>query len=668
MLKKIFIGFTMLLILTAGILTFFREEIFVSTVRVWLNDSSNTSCEFLVKKDDNQKKIVKSELENKIKAKVGSKVTINIISDKPGDIKRLQNGYLRFNYNESQNYATIKQHGKLTHIEYKQKVPPTSEYLNVIFEHPWMFFSVLSLIIIFLNACFYLFLKTAINIYKKEGLNDNFKIFLLKSVFVFGIFLFIYQQAISTYWWLDTSFNTLIAKNIAFGYGYNYTVNGETIKFPAVITTGFPFMFFVAAFIKIFSNTAWIPKFACSVVNLLLLGVTIYLPKYFKSITKLQLWGWRCLFLYFVIYSINYGMKDLSCSSSLMGEMPAIYFILISVFILYIAQNKKYLYFLSGLIASLAYCTKVLSLLSIAPVLLIFILYKVFKKEEIKTLIINILIFMVGFLTPIILFEIYKLASLNSWTQYLQLKSDEADFFFNKGGSGLNSLSNNFSLKLSALLVQTGLLRFLLIILIPVYAAYQFIAKNKTNTKCTSLITALFFSSWCNLMWWLFLNDKTWLRHYLIGFALFITAISLFLFIVNKKNKIVITILTVLFLTMPENNIADLKITKMSKYLKAAITENTDMMEAAKFIEQNPQNKYFGIHSAEIFEMQYIAKDTSNIFVINGSQLSQLFNKNVKNKVWITNNNLIEKEIYPLLKYKDNIIFHNDTYIFYDCD
>ena len=676
MIKKIIIVLTAVLILAAAILTFFRENIFISTVRIWLNNADNTSLEFVINKNGKTKTVTKSGLENKVKAKVGSTVTVNIPSDKINNIERLQNGYMRFNFDESKDYITLKNNGKTTTIEYNQPVTPTTKYLNILFERPFMVFIVLSLLLLTAVTGMYFYIKNGVQIYRKSGFDTDLKIFLLQTVFVCGIVLFIFQQIMDSYWWLDTSFNTLIAKNIALNGSYSYTFNGETKYFPPVITTGYPAMFFVAAFIKILSNKIWVPKLACSVMNLLLLAVTLYLPKFFKNITKLQLWGWRCIFVYLVTYTITNGLHIQAYSSSLLGELPAFYLIFISVILLFIAENKKYLYFIAGIAASLAYSTKVLSLLSLAPVVLFFIIYKLLQKENIKKLITDMLIYAAGFIIPLALFEIYKLIFLHNWSDYLQLKIDEIKMF-NCMGSGIEAKHAPAFEKIGQLVSTTGILRFFILLLLPIYALYKFFTSKENRNTISTVVTALFFAGWCNMLWWMFMARFNWLRHYLIGFALFIAAIGLILFIINKKNKIVYTILLVLFLTMPANK--DISLWHINKTYRQAAVENKDMLEATEFIKNHPDYNYFTITTKDwenrgfssAYEVLYNFRD----FPLYSANNQKYFNDKVKNKIIITKLAEIESRINKYYdakaineKYKDNVIFENDTYVFYNAD
>lgn len=677
MLKKFFIIFSTLLILTSGMLIILRKNIFISTVRIWLSNKTNTSCEFIIKEGGKEKKITKSDIVNKLKVKVGSEVTINIKSTQQNNIERLQNGYLRFNFDNSDKYIDIKKNNKITTIKYKQKIYPTTKYLNVLFEHPYTSFFIITLIILAINIGIYLYLNKAINLYKKNGFDITYKIFLLKSLFGIGLFLFIYQQLVSPFWWLDTAFNAIVAKNIAFGYGYNYTFNGTTHEYPPCITTGFPAMFFVAAFIKIFSNTTWVPKLACSVLNLILLGITLYLPKYLKNITNIQLWGWRCLFIFFITYSINNGLGDLSYSSSLLGELPAFFLIIISTFILFFAENKKHLYFISGIIASLAYCTKIVSILSIGPIVFILIIYKLLQKENLKTLIANILIFISGFITPIAIFEIYKIITLQDLNNYIKLKTDEINFF-EKAGSGLQQTIAEATIinKTTKLLHTVGITRFFIFLILPLCALYKSIKNYKNNSVIQALITALLFASWGNLIWWLLINSTGWLRHYFIGFAIFITAISLIIFIVNKKNKIIYIILALIFLTMPKCTELDIKIIDFHRFIKESIQENTDMTQAVEYINKNPNNKYFGIGHDAIYQMEYARKDSGHFYDITNDKT---FKKYIQNKVLITskkqieNNQYFDKNNQNIQKCyqentQNNIIFSNEHFIFFKCN
>ena len=166
-----------------------------------------------------------------------------------------------------------------------------------------------------------------------------------------------------------------------------------------------------------------------------------------------------------------------------------------------------------------------------------------------------------------------------------------------------------------------------------------------------------------------------WLRHYLIGFALFVAAIGLILFICNKKNKIVYTILLVLFLTMPNSNKLDRNIFHAYNTYREAATENKDMLEAIEFIKNHPDYTYFSISDREDFPFAETVEMLYKLDIpIYNTKNKKYFNDKIKNKVILNKQSLIHyinqykysEMLYE--KYKDNVIFENDTYVFYNAD
>lgn len=530
-------------------------------------------------------------------------------------------------------------------------------------------------------SCIYLYTKQVILLYKK---NDSFKeliLFGLKTFFVLSIFALIVIQITSPFWNIDTAYNSVVAKNIAFGYGYSYFHDGKEMIFPAEVTTGFPMMFFAAMFIKIFSNTLWAPKLACSILTLSLIAITLYLPEFFPHESKQKLWTWRCLFLVLLLFTATDKTNSFHYFSDLAGEVPSTLFIIISTFILYLSKGKNSLCFFAGIISSLAYCTKVISIMHIAPIVFIYALYRLNETQNIKITLKNILIFTIGFALPVVLFEIYKLVIAGSFSAYLELKHDEINFFCNYGGSGLptnKELERRMATlgdKIMTLIANLGVGRTLVLLFTPLIILYNFfnkIIKNKTIDIYYPMITGFALAAFCNIVWFLSLSARGYFRHYLIGFALFVAALSLCVYIINNKNKIAIIILLMLFLTYP--NPGDLfgKIFFINHNLNNIKKEYAYRQQAADFIKTNPQNTYFTLLFNRIHDIEYLLPSKGYFY---DAANKDSFKKELKNKVIIREKYRDWDDIYKryyVIRYTKNqcktTIFENDIYIFQKCN
>lgn len=673
MLKKFFIAFSALLILTTGILTIFREDIFVSSIKINFDNSDvERFYEAVITKDGIKKTVNKSCLKYKLKTKYNSKVNINITSKDSSQIVMIKNGYKRYKPEQFKNNLKITKSADKISIEI-EKVNPNSKILTVLFEHPFRVFSIISILLTALMTGIYFYLKQAVYIYQNN--KTDMIIFFLKTLFVMTFCAIILLQITSPFWNIDTSYNSVVAKNIALGYGYSYFHDGVEMPFPAEVSTGFPMMFFTAMFIKIFSNTCWAPQLACSILMLILLAITLYLPIYFKPESKLKLWSWRCLFLIFLIFTTtNYF-------SSLMGEGPSILFIIISTFLLYLSKDKNTCCFFAGIFASLAYCTKVISVMYIAPIVFVYALYKFNETQDIKIVIKNILVFIAGFSLPVLLFEAYKFVSSGSVAAYLDIKKDEINFFCNNGGSGLPTNKElekrmvTLGDKILTLINNLGVGRILVLLFTPLIIFYNFLKKIIKNNKVNiyySIITGFVLASFCNIVWFITLSARGYFRHYLIGFVLFVAALSLCVYIINNKNKIVIVMLLMLFLTYPIPGDLFTKLFDINQNLNNIKKENACRLQAAEFIKTNPQNTYFTLLFRRFYDIEYLLPD-KGIFYDAANKES--FNKEIKNKVLLREKYLDWEDFYKkyyAIRYTINqcktTIFENDIYIFQKCN
>ena len=502
---------------------------------------------------------------------------------------------------------------------------------------------------------------------------DKILIRILKMISVFLFSLIIIFQILNICLEYDDANHATVAKNLAFGIGYASSYNSINL-FPSGISVGYPFILPVAAAIKIFSNRLWVPGVATSAICLLLLLAAMYLPKKIKYITEKQLWIWRCVFMGLIIFAYNFKNtasfvlkvgeipRYNGAFSMMLGEFPATLLVIILAFALIVSENRKSMYFIAGIIASLAFFMKTLSLISIAPLCAA---YLFLNCGNLKSKFNFIIFFMLGFLLPVIGWEIYKFIILDGFEKYFLLKKVDYEFF-KKEGSGLDSRMLLTTVdKIKSMIYEIGFLRFALLVTLPLWI---FVSRvfNKTNRNIDMLVCMLAGAVLTHTIWWIFFSGFGWLRHFLIGWGLFLTMISIFVFLINDKNRYFYLVIIILFLTTPCSSRIDKMFLNLNKsYISVQMSKNQDLFEARDFIINNRQYRYYGAGWWANRRLEYILPYVNNF---SDALDPQQFNPSVKNKVIVRDVEYWNWEKDPNIEKirrqsEKNIIFKNKSYV-----
>jgi hypothetical protein len=353
----------------------------------------------------------------------------------------------------------------------------------------------------------------------------NYKLF-LAILFAF----FILVQAYHAYFFpirYDDGFFSTVAKSVAFGNGYKATIYDKSSLFHPWVTTG-PVMILPAAlFIKIFGNSYSIVKISSILmVNILLLINYRFLKKYYSKSLNIN----KFIFIFFalsVIFSLaDYNPEHLTPFALwylLMGDVPSGILAFLATIIL--INEEKNSAFYSGIIIGFAVLCKVLASFVLIAAILFLIYRKKFK---------DIIFILLGFIIPILGFEIYKISSFASFSEYtnnkmLFLKNLLARAT-SSNSSGISEMLNNASMQFSGL---TSGLGFISRASIPV--SVYFLVKNLKNTSDIKQKNMILLTSIILLMfagWFIFLAQN--LFRYLI-IPLFFVAFLYAMFF-SQKN------------------------------------------------------------------------------------------------------------------------------------
>ena len=501
---------------------------------------------------------------------------------------------------------------------------------------------------------------------------DKILIRLFKIISVFLFCFIIVFQVLNICLEYDDANHATVAKNMAFGYGYASSYNGIQL-FPSAISVGYPFVLPVAVAIKIFSNKYWVPSVTTAVICLLLLLIMMYLPKKIKYITEKQLWIWRSVFMGLIIFASNLRNADSfilkqgeisrynGAFSMMLGEFPSALMVVISAFILILSDNRKILYFTAGIIASLAFLTKTITLISIVPIC---IAYLFFNYGNLKSKLNFIFFLTLGFLVPIISFEFYKFITFGGLDKYLILKKLDYSFF-KEEGSGLDStVFITTADKIKSMIYEIGFLRFIILIVLPLWVIISGVF-NKINKNINILVCMLASAVLLHAIWWIFFSPVGWIRHFLICWTLFLTMISIFVFLINDKNKYIYLVIILLFLTTPCSSKINKMFLSLNKYIDIQMTKNNALFEARDFIINNKQYKYYGAGWWANRRLEYILPTINNF----SDALDPLqFNPTIKNKVIVRDveywNWINEPNIEKIRQQSEkHIIFQNSHYV-----
>lgn len=501
---------------------------------------------------------------------------------------------------------------------------------------------------------------------------DKMLIRLFKIISIFLFCFIIVFQVLNICLEYDDSYNATVAKNIAFGQGYVSSYNGIFL-FPPRITVGVPLVLPVALAIKVFSNQYWVPGVATSLVFLILLLGVMYLPKKIKGITEKQLWIWRSVFMGLIIFASNLKNVDSfvlkmgeiprynGAFSMMLGEFPSALFLIILAFILILSENKKMLYFIAGIIASLAFLTKTITLISILPICCA---YLFFNYGNLKSKL-NFIIFLAfGFLIPIISLELYKFITLEGFDKYLILKKQEYSFF-KEGGSGLYSLIYvDVTHKIKSIIYEIGFFRFIILIVIPLWIISSCFF-NKIKKNLNILVCMLASAVLLNTIWWIFFSSVGWIRHFLICWFLFLTMISIFVFLINNKNKYIYSAIILLFLTTPCSSKIDKIFLSLDKYIDIQMSKNKALFEARDFIVNHKQYNYYGADWWANRRLEYVLPTINNF---SDAMDTSKFNSKINNKVLVRDieywNWTEEPNLEKLRQQSEkHIVFQNSQYV-----
>lgn len=497
----------------------------------------------------------------------------------------------------------------------------------------------------------------------------KFSLYVVCISLLLSFFIIVYGYVFSSQ--LDCGDDAAIAvasKNLASGNGYSTSIPFDGTygisKFDPRISTGPTLVLPVALFIVIFGNTFWVPGFMVSSICLVLLILII------RNIQKQMYLTLALAFSTLLIFFFYNITADLHFEQwfVLMGELPATFLCIFGVFILATSPDNRNFIISACFLFGLAFMTKMISLLGFLPLIAWFIFSLIKKKYNRKTLIINYLYGVLSFITPFLLFEVWKLFSLGI-TGYFENTYDFVCFFSGLSGvyPGISfSVYENFLQRSKIMSDHFGFSPILLFLVATIlsYIVYHFAKRRYVRLVFAFLMLGAFF----HLLYWIFLSNG-WHRYVLIGLFLYFTALSCILF-VKLPHSIIFTIVLVLII-MFSRPLKRLK-KPVSYVLEYRFNYNerlVNLLKTVEFLKDYEQNKPF-ISSlwASIVDVEYAMPTLQNF-----KRFDQL-NKNDSSRdlILVRNTKFINEFSYDEFdewqrRWEEEILLHAPPYLVSRC-
>lgn len=310
----------------------------------------------------------------------------------------------------------------------------------------------------------------------------------------------------------DGAMNVQIAENLIKNgtYSVNYPQGSLfDVKIQTGVTVNLPTAIILNLFGKSLGNSV--------IINIVyIIALFISMAILFKIMHIKEKWILLILTVFlFTPYFFEY-------STGLYGETVMLVWIILSI--IFLERNEKCsnkYFLLSGILYGIAYLTKTVALIGIPAIVVVFI-YRLKTKKDIN--INNILIWGIGFISPIILFELYKLIQMGlhgyylSWRELFHqiltesgVKEGEVDTSNKvlKLFKHIQIFANNF--KINAVIF--------VILLLSNFGTFCHRIYKERNMKYADILSLISFSYFG---WWLIITTdaRAWPRRIIIGVLL----------------------------------------------------------------------------------------------------------------------------------------------------
>ncbi|TAN42322.1 MAG: hypothetical protein EPN25_03330 [Nitrospirae bacterium] len=324
----------------------------------------------------------------------------------------------------------------------------------------------------------------------------------------------------------DDAYHAVIAKNLALGRGYTSTIqDGRTdflaLQFDPRVGVGPVIIFPASLIIRIFGNTYWAPGLAHVLLwSSLCIGIGLLTRKY-QSGAGLSLAALSFFYLGFALMTFHFEQWY-----ALLGEIPAALLIILAV-LLFFHHNSGLYQCLAGIALSLAAQAKLLSLLAFAVFILCLAIFQMSDRSKkvparLKELIHRTVYLSIGFIIPVLTFEIWKLFELGP-SGYMNNVGSYVSFVKNKGIDHGQALSLLALYKARAAIIYDRFGIALQSVGFMLALAGLLISRDKKLWRIYIVFVSMIIFY---LFWWIFISVG-WARYFIIPLILIIGAASL---------------------------------------------------------------------------------------------------------------------------------------------
>lgn len=343
----------------------------------------------------------------------------------------------------------------------------------------------------------------------------------------------------------DDAYLSVVAKNLANGLGYTSTIQAWTSRYTLqpydpLVGTGPTIILPAALFIKLFGNTYWAPGLAnVTLWSLLFICIGFFLKKYNTGIGLLL---FTLAFLYLAYSLMTYHFEHWY---ALLGEVPAALLVLLGV-LCFLDRDKRSNQLLTGILFGLAIQAKLLTLFAFLVFLAVHTLVYWFNQSDSifvfsKKSAYRICFILIGFVSPLIIFELWKFSVLGrsqfieNWRQYLAYAGQDGARLTQSSLIELyNERAGILRERFGILLIGAGIL----------LAIAWLMVKKENNLKRLFLILVSIVIVYS--FWWVFLSIGR-PRYFIIGLILMMFVISLPLLANRPKSHIFPYFLLIIF-------------------------------------------------------------------------------------------------------------------------
>lgn len=346
----------------------------------------------------------------------------------------------------------------------------------------------------------------------------------------------------------DDAYHAMVAKNLANGLGYASTLplsqsHSTILLFDPYLGTGPTIILPAALIIKIVGNTYWAP--GITVVFLwasLLFCISVIINKICRDKFKLTVSIITFFILAYIFFAYHFEQWY-----ALFGEIPSALLICIAVLLYFVHDSRKY-YFLIGVLFSLSFEAKVISLIPFMTFLLFVVAHQsILSRHHIKTSTSNIIdrlfFILLGFCIPILLFELYRFFSLG----YIEYKSNWRQSIANILSGGVAPQRSILSRLIERLIIVKNRFGIFLPAIFIIFAGVLYELHKRNDEKLFSIYVAFVSLITIFTGYWL-VYSIGWARYYIIPIILtiFIMALPFLSHQLTKSYKFIYALSLVL--------------------------------------------------------------------------------------------------------------------------